>query len=492
MLEHIDLTKSMKKKEFSELMETLAPQLALLQRQAKAANIPVTIIFEGFDFAGKGKLINRLISCFDPRGFEVCTTKTETEEEKMHPFLWRFWKRLPARGRIAVFDNSWYRSVLSSAFDHDTPKEKIERHYREINAFEKQLSDDGMVIIKFFLVISEKEQKTRMKTLLASEDTQWRVSDAMKKRVKGHEKYAQLAEKMFGGTSTSYAPWYTIEATDHPYAAAKIISTVTTVMANALAAKEAAPKPVINPQIDTATYRTAVLSSIDLDKSLTDEEYKEKKKELQKKLSILHNKIYNQRIPVVLVFEGWDAGGKGGAIKRLTEALDPRGYVVNPVASPNATERAYHYLWRFWTKFPKDGHIAIFDRSWYGRVMVERLEGFCSQDEWQRAYQEMNEMEAGLVGHGTVVLKFWMHIDKDEQERRFKERQETPDKQWKITDEDWRNREKWDSYEVAVDEMLLKTSTPNAPWIIVEANDKHYARIKVLETVVAALEKAVK
>ena len=231
---------------------------------------------------------------------------------------------------------------------------------------------------------------------------------------------------------------------------------------------------------------------MDLNKSLTREEYKARLKELQKELSKLHGKLYTKRIPVILAFEGWDAGGKGGAIKRLTQALDPRGYEVHPTASPNDIERAHNHLWRFWTSLPKAGHVEIFDRTWYGRVMVERIEGFCSEDEWRRAYKEMNSMEKNWADYGAVVLKFWMQIDKDEQERRFTERQNTPDKQWKITDEDWRNRAKWDQYEVAVDEMLVKTSTTYAPWIIVEANDKLYARIKVLETVVNTLKERLK
>ena len=191
-----------------------------------------------------------------------------------------------------------------------------------------------------------------------------------------------------------------------------------------------------------------------------------------------------------MAFEGWDAGGKGGAIKRLTEKMDPRGYAVVPTASPNDIEKAHHYLWRFWNEFPKDGHIAIFDRTWYGRVMVERIEGFATEDEWTRAYKEMNDMELQLAHNGTVILKFWLHIDPDEQERRFNDRMANPEKQWKITDEDWRNRAKWHEYEIAVDDMLLKTSTSYAPWIVVEANSKYYARIKVLETVVHALEEA--
>ena len=222
---------------------------------------------------------------------------------------------------------------------------------------------------------------------------------------------------------------------------------------------------------------------------MTKQEYQKRLKELQKKLTKLHSELYRQRIPVILAFEGWDAGGKGGAIKRLTQAMDPRGYAVTPISAPNDIEKSMHHMWRFWTAVPKAGHVGIFDRSWYGRVMVERLEGFCSENEWRRAYKEINNMEASWANSGAIVLKFWMHIDKDEQERRFTERQNTPDKQWKITDEDWRNRAKWDQYEVAVDEMLVRTSTTYAPWIIVEANSKYYARIKVLETVVDAIEK---
>ena len=234
--------------------------------------------------------------------------------------------------------------------------------------------------------------------------------------------------------------------------------------------------------------RNGVLQDIDLTKELSPEEYKKRKKDLQKRMGRLHNEMYLKRVPVILAFEGWDAGGKGGAIKRITQSIDPRGYEVVPIASPNDIEKAHHYLWRFWDKFPKDGHMAIFDRTWYGRVLVERVENFASEEEWKRAYSEINNMEAHLVKSGAIVLKFWMHIDKDEQKKRFQQRQDTPEKQWKITGEDWRNREKWEAYEKAVDEMVVRTSTKEAPWHIIEANSKLYARIKVLEIVVAALE----
>ena len=236
----------------------------------------------------------------------------------------------------------------------------------------------------------------------------------------------------------------------------------------------------------------SVLSGTDLSLSCTREEYEKKKKKLQKKLAGLHEELYRRRIPVVIGFEGWDAAGKGGAIRRLTEKMDARGYAVNPAAAPNDIEKAHHYLWRFWRSMPKDGHVAVFDRTWYGRVLVERIEGFCTEEEWKRAYREINDMERDLSDAGTVVIKFWIHIDKDEQERRFEERRKNPEKQWKITDEDWRNREKWDQYEDAVNEMLIRTSTKYAPWIVVEGNCKYYARIKVLQTVVDKIEECMR
>ena len=231
------------------------------------------------------------------------------------------------------------------------------------------------------------------------------------------------------------------------------------------------------------------LSEIRLDQELSREDYKKELDKYQKELSELHNRLYRKKVPVVIVYEGWDAAGKGGNIKRLTEALDPRGYEVHPIASPEPHEKARHYLWRFWKRLPKTGHVAIFDRSWYGRVMVERVEGFCSENEWQRAFHEMNEFEKELEDWGAVIIKFWVQIDKDTQLERFREREETPEKRWKITEEDWRNREKWDSYETAVNEMLEKTSTEFAPWHILESDNKYYARIKALRIVTEALKK---
>ena len=489
MLEKIDLSKTMDKKEYKKRMEVLEPKLARLQRELKSCNVPVMIVFEGFGGAGKGTQINHLIEPMDPRGFTVYSTQAETQEEQYHPFLWRFWNKTPEKGRIAIFDRSWYGKLLVERYEKKTHKKDIPGVLEDIENFEKQLTDDGTLLIKFFLAISEKEQGKRFDKLLSKEETSWRVSKADKDRNKHYEEYARMADEMLTRTDKEDSPWTNKEAHEEKYAAVKILTTVVEAFEERYEKEQITQPRQIDGKFGQNDLKESVLKKVDLSKRLDRETYEKKLDELQKKLTLLHSEIYAKRIPVVLAFEGWDAGGKGGAIKRLTRALDPRGYTVNPTSSPNDIERAHHYLWRFWTKMPKDGHIAIFDRTWYGRVMVERIEGFCTTQEWQRAFKEMNQMEQQLVNHGAIVIKFWMHIDKEEQERRFKERQENPDKQWKITDEDWRNREKWELYEQAVDEMMVRTSTVNAPWVIVEGNDKLYARIKVLETVVDALEK---
>ncbi len=494
MLEKLDLTKTLEKENYKEKMGLLVPELGKLQRECKELGIPVMIAFEGYGAAGKGVQIGELIKALDPRGFEVYAVKTETQEEKLHPFLWRFWTKMPAKGRIAIYDSSWYRKVLVDRFDKKTKKEKVEREFASICSFEEQLTADGMVIIKIFLAIDKGEQRKRFDKLLESEETAWRVSKGDLKR---NKKYEAINEEMLSRTDTDCAPWHIVEATDRRFATAKIYDIVCRVLKERVEeakkrkegnAEERGMKELSKDKV----LGESILNKADLSLAYTKEEYKEQLSKLQKKIEKLHGELYRRRIPVVLGFEGWDAGGKGGAIKRLTEKMDPRGYVVHPTASPNDVEKAHHYLWRFWVDMPKAGHVTIFDRTWYGRVMVERIEGFCTKAEWQRAYKEINDMERDLTDAGAIVLKFWMHIDKNEQERRFKARQENPEKQWKITDEDWRNREKWELYEEAVNEMILRTSTKNAPWIVVEGNCKYYARIKVLKTVIEAIEERLK
>ena len=515
MLEKVDLTKKLSKEEYKEKMPQLEARLGRLQRECKALEIPIMIVFEGFGASGKGLQIGRLIQSMDPRGFEVHPIKNETEEERMHPFMWRFWTKTPAKGRIAIYDGSWYRRVLIDRFEKRTKNKELADVFHSINSFEEQLAEDGTLIIKLLLDIDKKEQKKRFDKLEKNKETAWRVTQGDKERNVHYDEYAAMMEDMLFKTDTDYAPWTIIESMDKRFATLKIYTTVIKAMADQIeklqkekeekeAKKLADSESAAGGETDAVAeiakeadeemkdLQVSILSKADLSLHYTREEYKEKLDKLQKKVEKLHGELYRRRIPVVLGFEGWDAGGKGGAIKRLTERMDARGYVVNPTASPNDIEKAHHYLWRFWRAMPKDGHVAIFDRTWYGRVMVERIEGFCTTEEWKRAYKEINDMEKDLYDAGAVVIKFWMHIDKDEQERRFRERQENPEKQWKITDEDWRNREKWDQYEDAVNEMLLRTSTDYAPWVVVEGNSKYYARVKVLETAVKAFEGRIK
>lgn len=453
MLEKVDLTMKMEKSEYKAKMTALKLQMGKLQRQCKEMGLPIMIVFEGFDAAGKGMQIGKLIQSLDPRGFEVFTVKEETKEEAMHPFLWRFWTKTPQRGRMAVYDGSWYIKVLSDRFEKKMRESEIENCYRSICSFEKQITEDGTLLIKLFLDIDQKEQKKRFDKLMESKDTAWRVTKADLKKNEKYDQYQEMIEEMLQRTDTEYAPWTIVEATDRRYATVKIYTVITQMLTAGIdnrrreIARETAAEVIREAEkeasenrslIDGATkgFQESVLAKVDLSLCCDRKTYRKKLKEYQKKIEKLHGELYQKRIPVVIGFEGWDAAGKGGAIKRLTEKMDARGYVVNPTAAPNDLEKAHHYLWRFWKNMPKDGHIAIFDRTWYGRVMVERIEGFCTQEEWKRAYKEINDMEKDLADAGAVVLKFWMQIDKKEQEKRFRQRQENPEKQWKITEED--------------------------------------------------------
>ncbi len=358
-----------------------------------------------------------------------------------------------------------------------------------IRRFERQLTDNGYLVMKFFFHISKKEQKKRIKNLLEDIDTAWRVGANDKWQNKHYEKCMEVFEHYLEMTNAPSAPWYIVDAESRKWAELQVLETLTEGIEIALQNKSLAVPLLQNV---FPLVKMPKLDEIPLDMEVTEKEYKEEMESLQGRLRDLHNRLYRKQVPVIIAYEGWDAAGKGGNIKRITEALDPRGFEVHPIASPEPHEKARHYLWRFWTRLPKTGHIAIFDRTWYGRVMVERLEGFCSENDWKRAYNEINEFEKELADWGAVVIKFWVQIDKDTQLERFEMRQKTPEKQWKITDEDWRNREKWDAYEEAVNEMIQKTSTVHAPWYILESVDKRYARLKALRIVVERLEEALK
>lgn len=502
MLELVDLTKKLGKGEYKETSGQLRDRLAELQRRARDLGIPVLLVFEGWEGAGKGTLMNELILPLDPRGFEVRNLGTPTEEERVYPFLWRYWRWTPARGRMVLFSRSWYRHVFDDRMDGRVTGKKLEEAYGDILNFERQLFTGGALLVKFFLHISAKEQKKRLKSLEENPATAWRVSPRDWELHARYDERLRIVEEMLQRTDTGHAPWTVVEAHDHDYAVVKVLTTVEDALERAVKIREEASRQgaILSREVmggeevqekkslSAGALRPTVLGNVDLSQTISPKAYDEEVKDLQERFRSAQYALYRKRLPLVIAFEGWDAAGKGGCIKRLTQHLDPRGYQVVPIAAPNDLERSHHYLWRFWVSFPKGGHVAIFDRSWYGRVLVERVEGFASEEEWRRSYGEINEMELHWCRFGARVLKFWLHIDREEQLRRFEDRQNTPEKTWKITEEDWRNREKWPQYEAAVEEMLWRTSTVHAPWTIVEANDKPFARIKVLRTVVEGAE----
>lgn len=495
MLERIEQKKT-KKSEAVQELSALRAELNALENKVKEKKLPVIIVFEGWSAAGKGSQIAKLIKNLDPRFYKVVSTRTPDSSDRRKPWLYRHWRALPKKGEFLILDRSWYRDTVNAYMYGEISKQEYKHRLKDINTFEKQLTDDGYLIVKFFLHITEKEQRKRIERLSSSEITKWRVDGHDILNMEEYERFFRHYDKMLTLTNTEFAPWHIIGANDKVTAEFSQLVTVTNAIKGACSAVDKGEIFRDRPEFPVTEYKprkfetvkTQKLSDVDMDKSLSDEEYDKKLKKYQDKLFKLQNLCYQHKIPVIIAYEGWDAGGKGGNIKRVAAALDPRGYEVKPIAAPEPSELARHYLWRFWTRLENDGHFSIFDRTWYGRVMVEPIEKITSKDRADMAYQEINEFEYMLDEWGAVVIKFWINIDKDEQYRRFKERENTPSKRWKITDEDWRNREKWDEYENAVNEMVKRTSTEFAPWTIVEGNDKKYARIKALKTICKRLE----
>ena len=475
--------------ELKQRLKAAEEKLSQQQMKLKEKRLPVLVLIEGWGAAGKGSAIGQIIKNIDPRFFKVFSMpSTPTEEERRRPFLYRFFEKIPEAGKFTFLDSGWMDQIMKERLDGKLDDKAYAQRVDSVKRFERGLTDNGYLVLKFFFHISKKEQESRIEALLSEKDTAWRVSEGDLWQNRHYDKCLEAFDRYLDDTNTPSAPWYIVDSKSKKFAELQVMETLCMGIETALHNESLAVPLLQNafPLIKMPKLRDVPLEG----KTLDEEEYKKELKELQAKLGQLHNRLYRKRVPVIIAYEGWDAAGKGGNIKRLTGALDPRGFEVHPIASPEPHEKARHYLWRFWEKVPKAGHIVIFDRTWYGRVMVERLEGFCSENDWQRAYYEMNEFEQELHNWGAVILKFWVQIDKDTQLARFTERQNTPSKQWKITDEDWRNREKWDLYEQAVDEMLQKTSTTYAPWHILESVDKKYARIKALHIVIDALEKA--
>lgn len=496
MLETVDLSVKVDKKKYEKVFPELELRLSELQRKAKDANVAVMITVDGWEGSGKGSTIKKLTEVLDPRGYRVHRVSEPEKQEREHPYLWRFWTKLPPRGRIAIFDHSWYRRVLVERVDKLAAKKEWKRAYEEINEFEKTLADDGMVFIKFWFHLTKKQQKKRIKSYEKDPILKWLVTKDDWRENRMYDKYRDVVEEMLERTHSAHAPWTVVEAMDKHHALIKVYETVIQTVEKKLEAVEKA-KVVSGKvsgkkqkEVKTGAKKSGdILGKLNLKLALTRKEYDRELVRWQSRLRELQRDIKKKDLAVVIVYEGMDAAGKGGNIKRLTDSLDPRGYTVVPVAAPTTEEKAHNYLWRFWTKLPHTDHITIYDRSWYGRVLVERVEGFCSEEEWRRAYQEINAFEKHLADWGTVLVKFWVHIDLNEQLKRFKERQKNPLKTFKITPEDWRNREKAPHYITAANDMIENTGTKYAPWTVIEGNCKWWARIKALRTAAKAIEK---
>ena len=470
------------KAELKELRERLLAQ----QQQIRDQKLPVIVLVEGWAAAGKGSLINELISELDPRFYNVVSPVIVPESEERYPFLYPYAKAIPENGKIMFYDSGWMEAAVRKSLRREVTKKQAKDRIRSVCEFERQLRDGGYLILKLFLHIDRDEQDKRLRALRENYETSWRVTG---EDLWQHAEYGLFEEAYdsFMTQTDKTVHWHVLDGSRKKQSARDALKLLVEMIDRGLEKGRYIGKPF---QEKFPLRKMEKLADVDLSPALTDEEYKKQLKKLQSRLAELHNTVYRKKIPVILCYEGWDAAGKGGNIRRIARPLDPRGFDVMPIASPEPHELNRQYLWRFWTRLPRTGHVCIFDRTWYGRVMVERLEGFCTEDDWKRAYNEINEFERQLTDWGAVVLKFWIHIDQDTQLQRFTDRQNTPEKQWKLTEEDWRNREKWPAYEEAVDEMLQKTSTENAPWFIIESNDKKYARIKALKIVIKALEKA--
>ena len=508
MFEAAEVGSSVAKSEFRQREPVLRQELLDIQQELReSAGFPVIIVFAGVDGGGKGQTVNLLNEWMDPRWLVTRAYDEPTEEELQRPEYWRFWRDLPPKGRIGLFLSSWYsRPVLDRVYGKLNLPQFVDSLDRMV-AFENALTEDGAVLLKFWMHLSKPAQKRRLKNLEKDPLTSWRVTDRDWNHWDRYDQFIEAAERTIMRTSTGRAPWTIVEGEDFNYRSLTVGTMVRDAIRKRLdelrwereartrignvdsrAAAAGDNDTVVQPAPVTSTPALTVLSKLDMSKHLDKKAYKKQLMEQQARLFRLCRDALKKKVTTILVFEGPDAAGKGGAIRRITAPLDARNYRVLPFAAPTDEECAHHYLWRFWRHLSRAGRLTIYDRSWYGRVLVERVEGYADENTWRRAYAEINDFEEQLIEHGIVLVKYWVHITKDEQLARFQAREKVPYKRWKLTEEDWRNRDKWEDYEHAVHDMVQHTSTLNAPWTLVEGNNKHYARIKVISTLADRLE----
>ncbi|MFZ5441423.1 MAG: polyphosphate:AMP phosphotransferase [Myxococcota bacterium] len=479
-----EVEKSVWKKEEPKLrQELLGAQMELLQQK----KFPVLILIGGVEGAGKGETVNLLNEWMDPRHVVTHAFDSPDSEELERPYMFRFWQRLPPKGRIGIFFGAWHSQPIVERALKRSSRADMDQRISEVQRFEKMLTDEGVLLLKFWFHLTKKQQKKRLEALASKKSTRWRVGENEWAFFKKYDAFAKASEHFVRATSTAHAPWFVVNGVDPAYRSLTVGKQILAALRERL--DDHAQKPEIEtPPLLAPIDGRNVIKALTLDQKLGKDEYERQLEKWQGRLNLLSRDEKYKKLSVVAVFEGNDAAGKGGAIRRVTAALDARFIRPIPIAAPTEEERAQPYLWRFWRHLPRRGRIAIFDRSWYGRVLVERVEGFCREDAWMRAYQEINDFEQELISANTVLVKYWLAISKEEQLARFKERERIAHKRFKITEEDWRNRKKWDAYERAVCDMVDRTSTEYAPWTLVEANNKYFARLKVLKTLVKAIE----
>ena len=583
MLESVDLScPPLSKEEYKPRRDELMEELVVLQQQARERGVGLVVLFEGWNGAGKGSRISDLMFNLDARATSVYVTEdldvkaarsfagAKQGVTGFAPVMQEFWKSLGPRGDITFYDRGWYtaatqhllyaefgdlslKDLKNSSLEGEGGKKKgskkaaaaaverarderhidvLHRYLTSAADFEQQLVDDGYVVVKFFVHVSQEAQKKRLERLHDDPATRWRVSKEKLASVRNYAQAYRLYDNLLEGSNFSYAPWHLINGEDKRAANLAIAGTLVDALKGALAAQPDAdaaaaaakaqansagtldetPQDARTPEQEDAVRAAAeqeaadassraprvsrfvivddypTIDAVDHALVLEPDAYKSELKAEQERLNKLEMEMYQKRIPLMVMYEGWDAAGKGGNIKRVAQALDARAYTVFPSPAPTKPELLHPHLWRYWTRLPKAGHVGIYDRSWYGRVLVERVEGFATPSEWGRAYDEINEFERELVRWGAILLKFWVDVSPEEQLRRFNDREQDPAKQWKITDEDWRNRDKYPQYKAAIDDMFRLTSTPFAPWIVLESDDKRYARVKALKIINDALE----
>ena len=496
MFEAAELGQTLSPRRYAARLPDLRARLLNAHLELRHQKFAVIVIVSGADGAGKGELVHRLNEWLDPRGVSTHAFWDESDEEQERPEAWRFWRAMPGRGRIGIFFGSWYTRPIIRRVYGKARGVQFDAALDRIVTFERMLTDEGILLVKLWLHLPKREQKLRLKKLEAA----GRLAPDDWKHYKLYDKFTGVSERALRRTDMPQAPWHVIEATDRRYrelAAADILLTALEIRLHAsrssAATPAAAPVATAAPakRMKPAFAKTdSILAHLNMSGRLTEAAYSRELAELQGRLSRLSWEARRKGVSMVLMFEGWDAAGKGSAIRRVTQAMDPRLYKVVGVAAPTDEERAQHYLWRFWRHLPRAGYTTIFDRSWYGRVLVERVEGFAKPAEWGRAYGEINDFEEQLTLHGIVLGKFWLHLSPAEQLRRFKERQTIAYKQYKITEEDWRNRDKWPAYQQAVDDMIRQCSTEYAPWTLVAGDDKKFARVQILKTIVQRLDAA--